>query len=100
MCFYSVCAHITKNMERIDRIMSASREKKQRQGAELSPKEIKAREEEARRQRNTKIYIAIGAVVVVLVAALLIWNTGIFQRGATAATVGEIPVRMPSAKQT
>lgn len=36
-----------------------------------------------------KQYIALGVVVAILVAALLIWHSGIFQKNATAATVGE-----------
>ena len=67
--------------------MSASREKKQRQGAGLSEKALQA-QQQAKRKQKTIIYAAIGAVVAVAVAALLIWNTGFFQARATAATVG------------
>lgn len=69
--------------------MSASREKKQRQGAAPSDKTAKARSEQAAYQRKVRTYTAIGVVVVILVAALLIWNSGFFQRRATAATVGD-----------
>ena len=68
--------------------MSASREKKQRQGAGLSEKALQAQQEQAAKKRKTIIYTAIGAVVAALVAALLIWNSGFFQARATAATVG------------
>lgn len=68
--------------------MSASREKKQRQGSGPSEKANQLQQEQAERKRKTILYSIIGAVVVVLVAALLIWNTGFFQARATAATVG------------
>ena len=72
--------------------MSASREKKQRQTPEaqiLSPKEQEERAKAAKRKRNTVVYIIIGIVAVIVVAGLITWNTGIFQRNATAATVGD-----------
>ena len=68
--------------------MSASREKKQRQGSGLSEKALQAQQQQAARKRKTVIYTVIGVVVAVLVAALLIWRTGFFQARATAATVG------------
>lgn len=70
--------------------MSASREKKQRQESSEEIKITRAQEEQeqaARRKRNTVIYSIIGAVAVVLIAALLIWDTGVFQRNATVATI-------------
>lgn len=68
--------------------MSASREKKQRQGAGPSDKSIQAQQDQAVRKRKTIIYSVIGVVAAVLVAALLIWNSGFFQARATAATIG------------
>ena len=68
--------------------MSASREKKQRQGAGLSEKALQAQQEQAARQRRTVVYTVIGVVIAVVVAALLVWRTGFFQSRATAATVG------------
>ncbi len=38
---------------------------------------------------KAKLYWAIGIVIAILVAALLIWNSGIFVKNSTAATVGE-----------
>ena len=68
--------------------MSASREKKQRQGAGPSEKALQAQQQQVARKRKTIAYTVIGAVIVVLVAALLIWSSGFFQARATAATVG------------
>ena len=68
--------------------MSASREKKQRQGAGLSEKALQAQQQQAARKRKTVIYTVVGVVIAVLVAALLIWSSGFFQGRATAATVG------------
>ena len=70
--------------------MSASREKKQRQNAPdqgLTQKQIKERKEAAIQKRNHTIYAVVGVVAAVLVAALLIWDAGFIQRGATAMTV-------------
>lgn len=69
--------------------MSASREKKQRQsmGDMLTEKERKEASE-ARKTKNKHIaYTVTGVIVVVLVAALLIWDSGIIQRGQAAKTV-------------
>ena len=68
--------------------MSASREKKQRQASGPSEKALQAQQQQAARKRKTIAYTAVGAVIAVLVAVLLIWNTGVFTAGATAATVG------------
>lgn len=70
--------------------MSASREKKQRQSANapwISSRSQKEQQAEIKRKRNMKIYIAIGVVAVILVAALLIWDSGIFQRKTAVATI-------------
>jgi hypothetical protein len=68
--------------------MSASRERKQRQGSGPSAREAYLQQQSATYRRKVMTYTIIGVVVVVLVAALLIWNSGIFQRNQTAATVG------------
>ncbi len=69
--------------------MSASREKKQRQNTGPSVRDARTQQEEAAYRKKVHTYTAIGAVVAVLVAALLIWDTGIFDRGRTAVTVGD-----------
>ena len=67
--------------------MSASREKKQRQGVGPSEKTLQAHQQQAARKRKTIIYTAVGVVIAALVAALLIWNSGFFQARAVVATV-------------
>lgn len=56
-------------------------------GQELSEKQIKAQQEAAQEKRNTVIYTIIGVVCAVLAAALLIWNSGVFQNRADAVTI-------------
>ena len=68
--------------------MSASREKKQRQGAGQSEKSLQTRQQQAARKRKTVTYTVIGVVIAVLVAGLLIWNSSFFKARVTAATVG------------
>lgn len=68
--------------------MSASREKKQRQGAGPSQKVTQAQQEQAAYKKKARLYTIIGVVIAVLIVVLLIADTGVFQRGATAATVG------------
>lgn len=70
--------------------MSASREKKSRQGqAEvINEKQLKAQQEAAQAKRNTIIYSVFGGVCAVAVAALLIWNSGVFQNREAAVTAG------------
>ncbi len=68
--------------------MSASREKKQRQGAGPDPKAAKVQQEQAARKRQTIIYSVTAAVIAVLVIALLVWRSGFFQGRASAATLG------------
>jgi hypothetical protein len=70
--------------------MSASREKKQRRGPDAPVISSRAQEERVKaekRKRNTVIYSVIGAVVVILVALLLIWDSGVIQRHAQVATI-------------
>ena len=72
--------------------MSASREKKQRQGAGPSEKTLQAQQQQAARKRKTIAYTVIGVVIAVLVAALLIWSSDFFQSRVTAATVGDTKI--------
>lgn len=70
--------------------MSASREKKQRRGDPeqgLTQKQrAELREKKAAKQK-TVLYTAIGVIIAILVVILLVWHSGIFQRGTTALTV-------------
>ncbi|MCD7917157.1 MAG: hypothetical protein LUF84_01650 [Clostridiales bacterium] len=56
--------------------------------AGLSGKTRRASEEEKKKKRRTRIYIAAGAIVAVLVAGLLTWDSGLIQSHAPALTVG------------
>ena len=70
--------------------MSASREKKPRQGESgdvLSERAQQLRKEQETARRNRITYTIIGVVAVILIAALLVWDSGIFQRKATAVTI-------------
>lgn len=67
--------------------MSASREKKQRQGV-TDHKVNQAQAAQTAYKKKVRLYSVIAVVLVVAVAALLVWNSGVFQRGKTAATLG------------
>lgn len=69
--------------------MSASREKKQRRGdtQPMTQKERAELQQQKAAKQKTVLYTAIGVVVAILVVILLVWDSGIFQRGATALTV-------------
>lgn len=69
--------------------MSASRERKQRQGAGPSERDVLEQQKAAAYKKKVRLYTVIGVIIAVLVVALLIWNSGIFQRRQTAATVGD-----------
>lgn len=71
--------------------MSASREKKDRQGVTaqgLTQKQLKEAKEAQAAKRTTITYWIVGIVLAALVVALLVWNSGFFQSRATAATIG------------
>ncbi len=70
--------------------MSASREKKTRQerGADyVSPKQQKALEEQKKAQRSTLIFTVCAVLFVLCVVAMLVWNSGVIQRGAAAVKI-------------
>ena len=70
--------------------MSASREKKQRVAqAANGPTEKERRAAEAARKERSKrtLYTVVGVILAVLVIALLVWHTGIFEKGKVVATV-------------
>lgn len=70
--------------------MSASREKKQRLKTEgMTERERQQAREEQQEKTRMKIYTVIGVIVALLVAALLIWNSGFFQKRTTAVTIGD-----------
>lgn len=71
--------------------MSASREKKFRQELAAQgitdPKLIREAEEKAKVRKANTMYGVIAALFVLVAAALLVWNSGIVQRNATAVTI-------------
>ena len=71
--------------------MSASREKKSRQGMadQFNEKQLKARQDAAKEKRSSVITTVVGAVVAVLVVVLLLWNAGVFQSAEAAVTIGD-----------
>jgi len=69
--------------------MSASKKKLQRREAVDVEKVTEAQAAQAAYQKKARLYTIIGIVVAVLVVVLLVWNSGVFQKNATAATVGE-----------
>ncbi|MBQ3134655.1 MAG: peptidylprolyl isomerase [Oscillospiraceae bacterium] len=71
--------------------MSASREKKSRQNKveELTEKQALAAQQAAQEKRKSILYTVIGVVCAVLVAALLIWNSGLFQNRDAVKVNGE-----------
>ncbi len=69
--------------------MSASKKKQQRREAVDVEKVNQAQAEQAAYKKKARLYTIIGIVVAVLVVVLLVWNSGIFQKNATAATLGD-----------
>ena len=67
--------------------MSASKEKNTAHEEKTMSREEKRLHDEQVSRRNAIAYTVIGAVAAVLVAALLIWDSGVFQRKAAAATI-------------
>ena len=71
--------------------MSASREKKTRQVSDgvqtAGAQRRKHQEEEAKAHRSSMLYGAVIAIVAVAAVFILIWNSGMIQRNATAATI-------------
>ena len=71
--------------------MSASREKKARQQLNASgyvdPKAIKAEEERKATKRTNTLYAILGVAFVLVAVFTFVWNSGMMQRGATAATI-------------
>ena len=71
--------------------MSASREKKQRRSDPeqgLTQKQRAELKEQKAAKQKAVLYTAIGVIIAILVVVLLVWHSGIFQRGATAVSVG------------
>lgn len=71
--------------------MSASREKKKRQetlaSGTVDPKAARAAEQKAAEHKSNVLYGAVAIAFVVVAVALLVYNSGIIQRGQTAVTI-------------
>lgn len=67
--------------------MSASNEKNTAPEEKTMSREEKRLHDEQVSRRNTAVYTVVGVVAALLVAALLIWDSGIFQRKAAAVTI-------------
>lgn len=65
--------------------MSASREKKTRQGSTYAQRRNNKAEEKSSRMHI--VYGVVGAVIAILAVALLVWDSGFFQKRATAVTI-------------
>lgn len=82
---------LSSDTERIDSFMSASRNKKERklEVDSLTQKKQEAQVVAAKAKRKSILYIVIGVLVAILIAALLFWDSGFIQKRATAATIGD-----------
>lgn len=69
--------------------MSASKKKQQRREAIDPTKVTEAQAKQAAYKKKARRYTVIGIIIAVLVVILLVWNSGIFQKNATAATLGD-----------
>ena len=71
--------------------MSASREKKNRQElaaqGHVDPRVEREAKEAKERKKNKLLYGGIAVLFVIVAAVVLLYNSGIFQRGSTALTV-------------
>ena len=71
--------------------MSASREKKNRQElaaqGHVDPRVEREQKEAAERKKNKLIYGGVAVLFVIVAAVVLLYNSGVFQRSATALTV-------------
>ena len=65
--------------------MSASREKKTRQGSTFAQRRNNKAEEKSSRMHV--VYGVVGVVIAVLAIALLVWDSGFFQKRSTAVTI-------------
>lgn len=70
--------------------MSASREKRNRQNdPSLTEKRQQAEQQAAAAKQKTRLYTVIGIVAAIAVAALLIWDSGLFRKDATALVIND-----------
>ncbi len=73
--------------------MSASREKKARQGLGadyVSPQQKKLQEEESSAKRTTTIFVLCAAALLLFVIGIFVWNSKIIQRNSPAARINGV----------
>ena len=74
--------------------MSASREKKNRQAfaasGAIDPKAARAAEEKAQQRKSRLLYGSIAVIFVIVAVLVLLWNSNVFQRNATALTAEQL----------
>lgn len=79
--------------ERTEQIVSASREKKTRQDMPAqgpTGREQKKQREAKEAKQSTILYATVGILCTALAVFLIVWNSGIIQRNATALTVNGV----------
>ena len=81
--------------------MSASREQKKRQeilsSGAVDPKAARAAEQKAAERKSNILYGSVAVIFIVVAAALLVYNSGIFQRSQTAVTIDGEKYTVPEA---
>lgn len=81
------------NIERTERTVSASKKKKNRQEGSVEEQAVRKQkqlEEAQKAKRSSLLYGTVGILCAVTIVFLVIWNTGMIQRSATAATVKDV----------
>lgn len=78
----------SKKQSKYDRQQAKKKKKLDASLKNLSARQRREAMQERKEARRTRLYLAVAAVVAVLVAALLVWDNGVFQRNLTAVTVG------------
>ena len=82
--FYAA-GHLQVHNERTESTVSASREKKTRSDSTYVQRRNNREEDKDRRKHI--LYGIAGGVVAVLAIALLVWDSGFFQKRSTAVTI-------------
>jgi len=90
MCKYDLfqlAVFPTDTNERTEQTVSASKEKKNSAVEGLSEREQQKLQEAQTARRNNIVYAVVGVVCLAMLALVIVWQTGMIQRNATAVTV-------------